>query len=301
MMSFRSLLRPVRTASLAVGSLLTLASPTKAESITVVAAGNRLISFDSATPGTTSAPLGVTGLQPGETILGIDIRPATGDLYGLGSTSALYRISPTTGAAVLVGATGVALSGASFGFDFNPTSDRIRVTNDADQNFRLNPDTGASAAIDGNLNPGNPNVIGSAYTNNFSGALTTTLYDIDSVLHSLLIQSPPNNGTLVPVGPLGIDFFGFGGFDISGLTGTAYAALSPLPGPQVSQLYTINLATGAATLVGSIGAGNLTVTGLAAPIGAAASAPVPEPATFALMAAGIAAGVRRRRGSRRPR
>ena len=78
------------------------------------------------------------------------------------------------------------LSGGRFGFDFNPTVDRIRVTSDAEQNIRLHPDTGAVAGVDTNLQfaltdvhaRADPNVVASAYTNNFVGAGATVLYDM---------------------------------------------------------------------------------------------------------------------------
>ena len=170
-----------------------------------VTTANNLISFDIATPGTLQSNVAITGLQAGENVLGIDFRPVfTKQLYALGSTSRLYTINLTTGAATVVGAQFTTLlNGGAFGFDFNPTVDRIRVTSDADQNLRLNPDTG-TVTVDVNLNPGNPNVVGSAYTNNFAGATTTTLYDIDSNLDILAIQNPPNNGTLNTVGSLGL-------------------------------------------------------------------------------------------------
>ena len=228
----------------------------RAETIVALTAANHLLSFDSATPGTITSNVQVTGLQTGETLLGIDFRPATGALYALGSTSRLYELNTTTGAAKLIGpgAFTPALSGTRFGFDFNPTVDRIRVTSDADQNIRLNPDTGAVAATDTNLQfaagdphaGANPNVVGSAYSNNFAGATVTVLYDIDSGVDALVIQNPPNGGTLNTVGALGIDASNDVGFDISGVTGAAYATISP-------NLYSINLQSGLATLIGVIG------------------------------------------------
>jgi len=100
--------------------------------IFVVDTDERLHHFGAAAPGNLRGTVPITGLQPGETVLGIDFRPATGQLYGLGSSSRLYVISPVTGRASPVGA-GFAppLNGAAFGFDFDPTTDRIRVVADS--------------------------------------------------------------------------------------------------------------------------------------------------------------------------
>jgi len=218
----------------------------------------------------------VTGLGAGERLVGLDVRPATGQLLGLSSNSRLYVVDPATGTATPIGTAAFtpALSGGFFGFDFNPTVDRIRVTSDARQDLRLNPDTGATAAVDGVLtyattDAGNgmvPQVVGSAYANSVRGATTTQLFDIDVARDALVLQNPPNNGTLVTVGLLGVDAQGDAGFDIASSDGMAWAALR-VPGQGGSGLYRISLTTGAATLVGRIG-GGVAVTGLAA-LGAA--------------------------------
>lgn len=230
----------------------------RAETMTALTSGNRLLTFDSATPGTITKTVTVTGLAAGENLLGIDFRPATGVLYALGSTSRIYSINSDTGVATAIGSPGAfTLNGTRFGFDFNPTVDRIRVTSDADQNLRLNPNDGTLTAADGtlayasgdSLSGFNPNVVGSAYTNNFSGSGATILYNIDSSFDRLLIQNPPNNGTLVSVGALGVDTTDNVGFDISGSTGVPYASLTI---GTTTNLYTINQLSGAATLVGAI-------------------------------------------------
>ena len=234
-----------------------------------VTTANLLISFNSTAPGTVLSSVAITGLQGGETILGIDFRPVTRQLYGLGSTSRLYTINLATGAATVVGAQFTTLlTGTAFGFDFNPTVDRIRVTSDSNQNLRLNPNTGdviidtnlAYAAGDPNVGV-DPNIVGSAYTNNFVGAIATTLYDIDSNLDILVTQNPPNNGTLNTVGPLGFNTSDLLGFDISRVSSTAFASLTA-PAAATSGLFTINLTSGAATLVGTIG-GGVTIRGIA--------------------------------------
>jgi hypothetical protein len=219
---------------------------------------NQLVRFESETPGTLINLGAITGLQTGETILGIDFRPATGQLYGLGSTSRIYVINRTNAVATAVGGQfSTVLAGTDFGFDFNPTVDRIRIVSNTGQNLRVNPNNGAIAAVDGPLNPGTPQVTAVAYTNSFGVSTTTTLYDIDTNTDRLLIQSNPNAGTLTDVGALGVDFQNVNGFDIA--TGnlnttpsnTAYAVTSNNLGNP--QLYTINLTSGAATAAGSIG------------------------------------------------
>ena len=184
-----------------------------AEAFYGVTQDNRLVTFQSDNVTNVEPSHAITGLPGGENIIGLDVRPLDGQLYALGKTSRLYVINPRTGAARQVGATPFipVLAGASFGFDFNPTVDRIRVTSDAEQNLRLNPDNGTVAGVDTNLayapgDPGagtNPSVAGSGYTNSFAGATSTTLYDIENARHALVIQNPPNDGTLTTVGALG--------------------------------------------------------------------------------------------------
>ncbi|CAN5249009.1 hypothetical protein BH10ACI1_BH10ACI1_03970 [soil metagenome] len=239
----------------------------KAATLYGVTTANSLIKFDSATPGTVTTVGAITGLQGGENVLGIDFRPATGELYALGSTSRLYVINRMTGAATTVATLSTALSGAEFGMDFNPTVDRIRIVSNTGQNLRVNPVTGA-AIVDGVLNPGTPNVTAAAYTNSFSGATTTTLFDIDTNTDQLFMQNPPNAGTLVLVGALGVNATDVNGFDILSSTNTAFAALTV---GAATSLYTINMTTGAATSVGTIGAGSASLRGLAAEIGTSAS------------------------------
>jgi hypothetical protein len=258
-----------------------------AETVYVSTAGNQILSFDSAVPGTLLDTVNVTGLQGGEVLEGIDFRPTNGQLYGLGSSGRLYNLNRTTGAAIQIGAP-FTLTGSRFGFDFNPTVDRIRVVSDQDQDLRLNPDTGALAATDPNLafavgdvNAGdNPVVAGAGYTNSLAGVTATTLYEIELGNDILVTQNPANNGTLNTIGPLGVSAIdSFVGFDISARSGTALAALNPGGG---SALYRVDLPTGAALRIGTIGTGSAAITGLAI----APSAGTCVPSTTALCLSG---------------
>ena len=281
-------------------SLLCTAPLAQAEAVVGLTSTNALVTFDTETPLNAAAPITITGLiGANETILGIDRRPATGVLYGLGSSGRLYTLNTLTGAATFASQiSGATLSGTAFGVDFNPVPDRLRVTSNAGQNLRIDVTTGA-ATNDAALNGATTGLAGSAYINNFIGAVSTTLYGISSATDSLYIQNPPNNGTLVLVGALGLDTVAVTGFDISGTSGLAFASLTNGDTAE-SSFYGINLATGAATLIGAFGIGGNPA--LAAPLlGIALNVGViPEPGSYALILAGLLAVgsvVRRRRQS----
>ena len=207
---------------------------------------NRLMIFNPMSPGTPIMKT-LTGLQSGEMLLGIDFRPANGQLYGLSNMSQIYTINTANGAVAAVGSpVSPMITSSDIGFDFNPVVDRIRVTTASGQNLRLNPDTGGMAVIDGNLNPGTPIVTASAYMNNFAGTTTTTLFAIDAGSNKLFRQNPPNSGTLVEIGSLGLNIEGANGFDIGGTSGTAFALLRS---GVMSGVYRIDLTSGAATSV----------------------------------------------------
>lgn len=240
-------------------------------------ADNRLNWIASELPGFVLYSVPITGLDSGESILGIDYRPANGQIYGVSSASRLYNISPFTGAATRVGQSAFLpmLRGASFGVDFNPVPDRLRVVSDARQSLRVNPDNGAVVDADPNTdgvqpdsnlvydstdrNVGaTPRIVGAAYTNNVAGATSTTNYAIDTGLDVLVTQGSiggtpvsPNTGRLFTVGSLGIDASDVVGFEITP-GGRALAALTR-PGATSATLYEIDLFTGAARGLGTLG------------------------------------------------
>jgi hypothetical protein len=253
----------VAAALLFAGYVALPATAQTSANVFAVTSTNQLVRFRTATPGTVTTIGPVTGLQAGENILGIDFRPATGDLYALGSTGRLYIINRATAAASLVAPISVSLSGTTFGFDFNAMVDRIRVVSNTGQNLRLNPTNGV-AIVDNVLNGATTGASAAAYTNGFNGATTTTLYDISGTTDQLFTQNPPNGGTLILVGSLGVDATDVNGFDILLSDNTAYAAMTV---GGTSGLYTVNLSNGAATLIGAIGTGAIPYSGFAIDIG----------------------------------
>lgn len=282
-------------AALTIAASVDLLSDTKsatAVTLTGLTDNNTLLLFDSATPSdaTSVQVTGVTGQ-----LLGIDLRPANNLIYGLTDTNNIYTINPFSGAATFVSTLSTPFSGDSFsGVDFNPVVDRLRVVGSNDQNFRVNVDTGATL-VDGALNPGNPFITAAAYTNADNDPATpTVLYTIDFLSEQLSIQNPPNAGTQVSVGSLGVTINDPRvGFDIvtAGGVNTAFAGIFDFID---ASLYTVDLGSGAATRVGKIGDGTRAILGLtAAPAPAKA---VPEPATMAglaIVGAGLAASRRR--------
>lgn len=252
-----------------------------AEPIYGLVGSNRIVTFDSATPAATLTDRAITGLSAGDVLVGLDLRPAIDRLYSLSTSGNLYRIDDAGASftALLVGNIGVPLIGSNFGFDFNPVPDRLRVVTDGDQNLRLNPNN-AVAIVDGSINPSDLNIVALAYSENYSGATMTTLFGIDTLTAGLVRASVPNAGTFVSVGSLGLGAIQSNariGFDISGTTGIGYLGIN-------DWLYTVDLSTGAATSIGSIGVSN--IRGLT--VGPRQLVSVPEPATWSALLLGIA-------------
>lgn len=253
--------------------------------------GANLVTFSVTAPATYIATIAITGLTSGQTLVGLDARPNTGELFALGynptgTQAQLYTLNPTTGALTAVGTALTLNLGTTInriGFDFNPTVDRIRVTSGARTNFRLNPSTGALAATDGTLTYATgdinasqtPGIGSSAYTNSYIGSTATTLYNIDEPNSRLVSQVPPNDGTLNTIGAgalgVGTNAALYTDLDISFNTATstnvAYmtAVFSGVAGIS-STLYTVDLGSGVATSLGGLGTTGSPVTDIALPI-----------------------------------
>lgn len=267
----------LRTLPLALLASTALAGIAHAAPVNTLS-GNTLVTVDSAAPGTITASRAITGLRAGDSLLGLDYRPASNRvIYSTGVSGQLYAINPFTGAATQVGAPiAVPAIASAAAYDFNPSVDRLRVVLNDGTNLRLNPNNGAVAGVDapvfyavGDTGAGiAPQLTGAAYTNNVSGGTPTTLYVIDSGRDVLALQgSPngapvsPNTGQLTTVGALGVDTGNATGFDISASGQVAATLTNPTTG--VTSLYSVNLTTGAATLIGQLGGVGQTYIGLA--------------------------------------
>ncbi|UJW31096.1 DUF4394 domain-containing protein [Saccharothrix sp. AJ9571] len=233
----------------------------------VLSEGGLLTHHKAKAPSLITHKVWVKGTAKHDRLIGIDVRPANGTVYALGSSGQLYTVDARSGKATPIGAP-VPIQGKAAGFDFNPTVDRIRLVTDTGQNLRLHPDTGAVAAADGTLAyvPGDqhtgarPQVAASGYTNSIAGATTTALYGLDSAKDTLVLQGTkpgvtppvsPNTGQLFTVGRLGVNITSVNGFDI-GTPGSAEHAVAAvrlggaLP---VAALVKVDLTSGRANLI----------------------------------------------------
>ena len=189
-------------------------------------------------------------------IYGIAYSPS-GTLYALGTPcntgnclASLYTLSPTVGVATLVG--GLTFKDVLEGdLAFDPTTGSLYgLYNVAGQNeylFSINPSTGFGANI---------GVIGNPETNDpsamaFDSAGNLWVVDTET---SALLKVNKSTGTVISSVNLTIAGLGVtAGMAIDPVTGIAYLATgSGGAGASTNSLYTINLSTGALTLVGPL-------------------------------------------------
>ncbi len=205
--------------------------------------------------------IAITGLQPAEVSRGISVRPATGELYLVGSSSRLYRLNPATGVATAVGVPFVpALAGTEFGVGFD-NADRLHVVSNTGQNLRVDPAT-AAVTVDTPLAfaPGDPNAgktpqVGAIAFDLLHGGATA--YAIDDQFGLLRLGSTTaSDGILTTIaavpGP-------FAGFAISRETGAAFGIVQGFS----SFLVSLNLTTGATTQIALVGGQFVAFRGLA--------------------------------------
>ena len=258
---------------------------------------NEITRFDSGNIAAATR-VAITGLDAGDRFVGIDLRPGNNLIYGVTQSNKLYTVNELTGAASFVASLSMPIINAALGYgiDFNPVADfsggaSLRLVSSAGNNYAINANTGA-VAFSGSIASG---FSGVAYSNSNPlpsvAPASTTLYYIDSNSDMLMRATGSfNSPTITAVGALGVDVLKANGFELLG-NGTAFAALNLDAGSSLTTgLYGIDLATGAATALGTF---NGTLSGLTV-------SAVPEPQTLAMLLAGLLAvgtQLRRRRAA----
>ena len=227
--------------------------------IIAITASGALITFQSGSPGTLLSNQNVTGITSPQTLRGLAFRRSTGQLYVVGAVSGtsnvsatLYLLNPAT--AALTAISNMVLAHPSFDLGFDPLTDQLHLFGSTGQHLRLDPTTGAILANDpalafatGDAHFGAaPGIVGV----DFTPGLTPTAYAIDKTTDSL-VQITPSSGKITTIGLLGKDTEGLTGLDFNP-GGTAFAVLSS-PSDLATSLYTIDLTSGHATPLGTIG------------------------------------------------
>jgi len=190
---------------------------------------------------------------PDAALRGIDLRPADGKLYALGQDNALWSIELASGVATRVSTVSVPVPAGPVVVEFNPVADRMRILAAGGVSLRVNVETGA-AMTDGSLKygeaGGTPRVEAAAYSFSASGVkpAATKLYDLDLGMGALMLQDPPNEGVLKPIGKVALPKDSAPAFDIES-DGTAANQGWLLAG---GNLYRIDIATGAVAKDGAV-------------------------------------------------
>lgn len=198
-------MRPALHALLLGGALAAAASAADAATLIALTSDNQFVRIDTETR-RASAPVRISGAAG--RLLGIDVRPADGKLYGLTDSGQVVTVDSATGLATRVSQlSGRFEGGGRAVVDFNPVADRLRVMGMDGTNLRVNVQTG-EATKDGQLKYAAgaswaetaPRVAAGAYTNSAAGAQQTALLTIDSRTRTLNLQAPPNDGVQQPRG-----------------------------------------------------------------------------------------------------
>ena len=254
-------MRCVALAAALVGSTLSIGA-VQAQTVAALV-GDDMIAIVDVAGKKAGAPMKVSGLSGA--LMGIDVRPADGMLYGLVADGTVVTIDPASGKATMKSKLDAMLApGAMATVDFNPVADRLRIIGSDGMNLRANVDDGKVTKdgqlkfTDTDMHKGKtPKIVAGAYTNSMKGAKETILYDIDAS-GALVKQAPPNDGVLNSVGMLSMEA-GTVAFDI--VAGDAMSEGWLMNG---KTLYKVDLATGKASEVGMIAGVDGTVRDIAA-------------------------------------
>jgi hypothetical protein len=242
------------TVGVAALSLLAgLAPVASAATLALLQDGQKIVWVDTDTTKTTGSVM----LAAGGRLVGFDVRPADGKLYGVTPEGAIVTVDPKSGAWEKVSQLSETLpAGVAVSVDFNPVADRMRILTATGKSYRVNVMDGKATVdgalkfADGDAHAGaTPMVVAAGYTNSRAGAKETALYDVEAAQAILVKQAPPNDGILSTVGRLGVTVKGPVAFDV----------WSDGKGLNVGwlltdrRLHSVDLATGAATMPKKVG------------------------------------------------
>jgi Domain of unknown function (DUF4394) len=231
---------------------LVAAAPASAEMIAALQDGTSIAMIDTAKMAVTST----AALAGGAMLVGIDVRPSDGKLYGVTAAGVIVTLDPASGKWDKKSDLSEKLpAGVAYTVDFNPVADRMRLMASNGMSLRINVDDG-KATVDGShkyaegdkMKSATPKVTAGAYVNSMAGAKETALYNIDAASGTLVKQAPPNDGILNTVGSLGVKVEGPIAFDIAS-DGKGGNSAWLLVG---NVLHSVDLATGAAKAAGPI-------------------------------------------------
>ncbi len=273
------------TVGLGATAVLDIALPRPPVGAILALSSNNLLTFDAANPAVITSTRAITGLQAGESIVGFDMRPATGEVFAIGvagTSGRVYKLNPATGAVTLIGTAPFSTTlpaGGTWAVDFNPVVDRIRFVHSTGASFRVNQITGALAGTDTSVAPAKPTAV--AYDRNIATTAATTLYAIDDVASTLnIIGGPdgtpsPNTGATTLRGDLGVLLDSANvGFEIV----STDRALATFSSAGLTGFYTVDLASGQSYVIGNVGAGTTAITDITVvpvlPTGASQYTPV---------------------------
>jgi hypothetical protein len=263
---FRRLL--IRFCGLAVLAVLASGCDTQRNAYALTSTG-QIIKFKTTEPTAIDNAVSVSGLASGQSLVQLALRPATGTYYGVTSDNKLATVDPESGAVSGISADAFStdtLTNVAIAFD--PVSDQLRVTASSTastttrENLRVDPGDGhllnrSTDLVYDDGSGNHPQLNALAYTNSGGGG-STTLYGLDVSSQQLVRIGQSNassvtsadEGSTALEGSLGTSFGSSIGFAIAAQDGAAYAVLGPTGSG--ASLYSIDLDSGAATLIGAV-------------------------------------------------
>lgn len=230
----------------ASAALLMTSAAANAAQVAALIGGDTIATVDTAQKKATGS-VKVSGISGA--LVGIDVRPADGLLYGVVDDGTVVTIAKDGKATVKSKLETMVAKGVPVTVDFNPVADRLRVMGADGTSLRANVDDG-KVTKDGDhkyaetdaSKGAKPNVIAGAYTNSVKGTKETALFNIDATAGALVKQAPPNDGILGTIGKLGVAADG-ASFDIWSDGNGKNEAWLMVGGT----LYSVDLASGKAT------------------------------------------------------